>query len=99
MAKYGLFVEPDGEGYLLDVQADLLSDLSTRTVVPLIPQSSAPKALKRLNPVFTLAGKPYVMLTHLIGTVSTAGLVESGISLAEQRGQVDAALDMLFQGF
>jgi hypothetical protein len=39
------------------------------------------------------------MFTHLIGTVSTAGLVESRISLAEQREQVDAALDMLFQGF
>ena len=99
MAKYGVFVDPEGEGYLVDVQADLLADLSTRTVVPLVLQSAAPKALKRLNPVFTIGGKPYVMFTHLIGTVSTAGLVESRISLAEQREQVDAALDLLFQGF
>jgi|RhiMethySRZTD1v2_1073278.scaffolds.fasta_scaffold1518276_2 toxin CcdB len=97
MTKYSLFVDRDG--YLLDVQADLLSDLTTRTVVPLIPQSGAPKAVKRLHPTFLIGGKSYVMLTHLIGTVSTAGLAESGISLAEQRGQVDAALDMLFEGF
>jgi hypothetical protein len=45
MAKYGVFVDPEGEGYLVDVQADLLADLSTRTVVPLVLQSAAPKAL------------------------------------------------------
>ena len=99
MARYGLFVNPDDEGYLLDVQADLLADLSTRTVVPLVPQSAAPKALKRLNPVFTIGGKPYVMFTHLIGTMNVSGLVESRISLVDFREQVDAALEMLFRGF
>jgi toxin CcdB len=99
MAKYDVFANPDGEGYLLDVQANLLGDLSTRIVVPLVAQANAPKALKRLNPVFTIGGKPFVMFTHLIGTVSTAALTEPRVSLAELGDQVDAALDMLFQGF
>jgi hypothetical protein len=29
-------------GYVLDCQADLLSDLNTRFVVPLLPESKAP---------------------------------------------------------
>jgi len=99
MAKYDVFANPDGEGYLLDVQANLLEDLTTRIVVPLVAQSVAPKALKRLNPVFTIGGKPFVMFTHLIGTVSTATLTEPRVSLVELGDQVDAALDMLFQGF
>lgn len=99
MARYDVLVRPDGDGYLLDVQADLLGDLSTRVVVPLVLQAGAPKALKRLNPVFTIGGKPYVMFTHLIGAVGSAGLVDSSISLAAFRGQIDAALDMLFEGF
>jgi toxin CcdB len=99
MAKYDVFANPDGEGYLLDVQADLLEDLTTRIVVPLVAQSAAPKPLKRLNPVFTIGGKQFVMFTHLIGTVSTAALAEPRVSLADLGDQVDAALDMLFQGF
>ena len=99
MAKYDLFANPDGEGYLLDVQANLLEDLATRIVVPLVPQPNAPRALKRLNPVFAIGGKQFVMFTHLIGTVSTSGLADPRTSLAEHSDQVDAALDMLFRGF
>jgi toxin CcdB len=43
MAKYDVFPNPSGDGYLLDVQTDLLSDLNTRVVVPLLQTSSAPK--------------------------------------------------------
>jgi toxin CcdB len=99
MAKYDVFAYPDGEGYLLDVQANLLEGLTTRVVVPLVAQANAPKALKRLNPAFTIGGKQFVMFTHLIGTVSTSALTEPRVSLAEVGDQIDAALDMLFQGF
>ncbi|TJV52731.1 MAG: plasmid maintenance protein CcdB, partial [Mesorhizobium sp.] len=32
----------EGDGYLLDVQADLLEGLSTRIVIPLMPPNMAP---------------------------------------------------------
>ena len=99
MAKYDVFANPDGEGYLLDVQANLLEDLTTRIVVPLVAQANAPRALKRLNPVFMIGGKQFVMFTHLIGTVGTSALTEPRLSLADLGDQVDAALDMLFRGF
>lgn len=43
MARYDLHANPDGPGYLLDVQADLLAGLNTRIVVPLMPQDAAPE--------------------------------------------------------
>ena len=34
---------PDGRFHVLDVQADLLRDLDTRVVVPLLPPAFAPR--------------------------------------------------------
>ena len=99
MAKYDVFVNPNGDGYLLEVQTDLLDELKTRVVVPLIPYSSDIKTLRRLNPVFTIGGKQYFMFTHLIATVPAAPLAEPRANLAGSDDQIDAALEMLFQGF
>ena len=52
MARFDIFKNEGGAGYLLDVQSDLLSGLNTRVVVPLLPKSSAPSPAQRLNPVF-----------------------------------------------
>ena len=40
--------------YLLDVQAELLDNLATRVVVPLITASAMGKAVKHLNPQFEI---------------------------------------------
>jgi toxin CcdB len=56
MAQYGLFRDPDSEGYLLDVQTDLLDGLNTRVVVPLLPKEQAPTPAQRLNPTFEIEG-------------------------------------------
>ncbi|CAM5429606.1 hypothetical protein TMEC54S_03045 [Thauera mechernichensis] len=37
MARFDVYRNSAGEGFLLDVQADLLSHLNTRVVVPLLP--------------------------------------------------------------
>ncbi len=46
MAQYDLFADPAGNGYLLDVQNDLLEGLNVRAVVPLLPQGNAPIAAR-----------------------------------------------------
>ena len=99
MAKYDVFANPNGDGYLLEVQTDLLDDLKTRVVVPMIPYSSHIKTLRRLNPVFTISGKQYFMFTHLIATVPVSRLSEPRTNLARFHDQIVAALEMLFQGF
>jgi toxin CcdB len=52
------------DGYIVDVQADLLSHLSTRVVVPLLPEESVPKPIGELNPVFEVLGKRYILVTQ-----------------------------------
>ena len=39
-------------------QADVLHELNTRIVVPLLPPARAPLPAKRLNPMFTIGDEP-----------------------------------------
>lgn len=54
MAQFDVFRNPEGSGYLLDVQSDLLDGLSTRLVIPLLPALQAPRPAARLNPVVNI---------------------------------------------
>ena len=69
MPKYDVFPNPSGDGFLLDVQSDLLNDLNTRVVVPLLPSASAPKPATRLNPAFDINGESVVMVTQFMAAV------------------------------
>jgi toxin CcdB len=99
MARYDLYPGIGGAGYLLDVQADLLEDLSTRVMVPLVPRSDKVKLVRRLNPIFVVDGKQYAMFTHLIAAVPLVRLREPRTNLLSHHDEIAAALDMLFQGF
>ena len=99
MARFDVFLNEGGAGYLLDVQSDLLSGLNTRVVVPLLPKSSAPSPAQRLNPVFSIEGQTLVMATQYMAAVPTSELRSGAGSLAEQQDEISAALDMLFLGF
>ncbi len=99
MARFDLFSNPDGPGYLLDVQADLFDYFQTRVVVPLIPAGATPPPLKRLHPVFEIGGKRYVLATPLLAAVSAREVQEPRGNLRHYRDEITAALDMLFQGF
>lgn len=41
MARFEVFANPGGAGYVLDVQADVLNGSNTRIVVPLLPLAQA----------------------------------------------------------
>ena len=99
MAKYDVFPNPSGNGFLLDIQTDLLSDLNTRVVVPLLPKSSAPKPATRLNPIFEIEGQWVVMVTQFLAAVPTGVLKSPVGTLAEEFDKVTMAVDMLMQGF
>ena len=99
MARFDVYANPAGSGYLLDVQADLLDGLNTRVVVPLLPAESAPKPARRLNPVFAVKGAPYVMATQFLAAVPVAILKFPIASLVDQETDIGNALDMLFVGF
>lgn len=99
MAQYDLFTDPGGDGYLLDVQNDLLEGLNVRAVVPLLPQNSAPIAASRLNPMFQIDGAPHLMMTQYIAAVPIVILKVPLGDLADRFDEITGALDMLFHGF
>ena len=95
-------LNPDDAGgqipYLLDVQADLLSDLATRVVVPLVRAASFGRRASRLHPAFTIAGQDVVMATHLIAAVRQNSVGARIASLRDQRDVIIAAIDVLWSG-
>lgn len=97
--RFRVYKNPDGAGYLLDVQADLLGHLNTRVVVPLLPLDCAPMPAKMLNPVFDIEGNAFSMATQFLAAVPAQMLKIPLLSLEDKRDDITAALDLLFQGY
>ncbi len=98
MARFDVYRRTDRR-YLLDCQADLLTYLSTRFVVPLSPASRVPKPAARLNPVFEIDGHTLVMMTQLAAAVPVRDLGKRIASVAHRDTEIGNALDMLLVGF
>jgi toxin CcdB len=97
MAKFDVFRLANG--LVVDCQADLLDDLNTRLVVPLMPETEAPRPAARLNPVFEVSGTRLVMMTQFAAAVPISQLGERIASLISSRDDIGNALDMLIGGF
>lgn len=87
------------DGYVLDVQAGLLAHLATRVVVPLLPEEASPPSISKVNPLFDVKGKRYVMVTQALSAVSSRELKRAILSLEAQHDVVSRALDLLLIGF
>ena len=101
MARFDVY-RPKGKrsALVLDVQADLLSDLETRVIVPLQPWiSRRKKTITRLLPVVQIDGKDYQLMTANIGAVLLSDLAGPMANLENQRTTIIDAIDFLLQGF
>jgi toxin CcdB len=101
MAQFDLFRNPNSKHYplLVDLQADLLSDLATRVVAPL----TAVKQLKgrpisRLNPIVDVHGTQYAVLFQEMAALPVAVMGAAAGNLRSRRDELIAALDLLFTG-
>ncbi len=99
MSRYDVYPNPDGAGYLLDVQTDILGGLNTRVVVLLLPADEAPEPADRLNPVFSIDGQQLIMGTQFLAAVPISILKLPVDNLSEQYLEITNALGMVFQGF
>ena len=99
MPKYDVYSNPGGVGFVVDVQADLLDQLATRVVVPLLPTTSAPIPARLLNPVIAINGDEYVMVTQFLSAAPSPPLGNPVANLSARADDISRALDMLFQGF
>lgn len=99
MARLDAHLNPDGPGWLLDVQADLLSRYRTRIVVPLIPRGLMTAPVRFLNPVLRTPHGEAVMLTERLFAVPSIILGPSRFNAAGDDDAIKRALDMAFDGF
>jgi toxin CcdB len=99
MARFDVHANPDGPGYLLVVQSELLDHLNTRMVVPLLPRSQAPLPARILNPEFSIGAETLVMTTQFMAAVPASILKGPVTTLDRARTEIVAAIDFLMQGF
>lgn len=101
MARLDVHPNPGrgGEGYVVDVQADLLSHLTTRVVIPLLPMTVVRISARGLNPVFDIQGQPHALITQAIATVPRRELKGAVMSLKDRHDTILTAIDLLLTGF
>lgn len=103
MARFDVYRSPIEDERLhtpfwLDVQADHLSQLATRVIVPL-RRLDAGRPSERLNPVFRVEDCEVFADTANLGTFPRQWLRQPLVSLREQRFAIEDALDFLFTGY
>jgi toxin CcdB len=99
MARFDLYAGLGaGKGYVVDVQADLLEQLATRVVIPLVPRGTS-MVVRDLNPVARIDGRDYVVMTQELAAVARSLLRRKVGSLADRRDEISRALDVLLTGF
>jgi toxin CcdB len=81
------------------LQHDILSDLSTRVVAPLIGAEEVGFDESRVMPSVSIGGKKYAVAMHLCAAVPARALSEPIGSIASEQATIKNALDLLFLGF
>lgn len=87
-----------GSSLVVDCQSDLLQQLNTRLVAPLIPLTVAPPPARCLNPVFMVAGEEHVMATQFAAAVRRSELGDVVTSLRDRSFEITGAIDVLISG-
>jgi toxin CcdB len=101
MAQFDVHENPRKRDYplLLDVQAELLSRLETRVVVPMVLlKRYGVRPITRLNPIARIRGVEYLLLFQELAAIPTSEMGDKVTSLAGRRADLLAALDLLFTG-
>jgi len=101
MAQFDIFENKNSRTnkdvpYLLDIQNDILKELSTRVVVPLVLDM---KPAKILNPQFEINGSLVTMSTAELAGISTQHLGSIVCSVEDKRDEIISAVDFMITGF
>ena len=84
--------------WLLNVQSDLLDEMSTRVVVPLVREGTMRLPATRLNPTFRIGGEAVVMVTQQMGAIGRGALRKRVVSFENRRTEIIGAIDFLLSG-
>ena len=85
--------------YLLNVQSDIIDELNTRMVIPLVPLATfIGRPAQRLNPVISVEGEKHLVLIQEMAAVRLAQLGEEVSDVQESRQLIKDAIDFLLDG-
>ena len=86
--------------WLVDVQVDVLGELDTRVVVPLV-RAAAPETfpMRYLTPTVTFERRSYVLMTPQLAGIARAELGPHAGSVAEHANAIATAVEFLVRGF
>lgn len=98
MARFSVHPLVAKKGLVLCVQSDLLDNLTSRTVIPLVPVAEAHKPFQKLNPVFNIDGEKYVLYTEQLTAVDRNKLKPAIASPEDHHQEIVQAIDFLFEG-
>lgn len=96
-AQFDLYRMADGQ-LVVVVQSDLLDQINTRVVAPLLPIGSVGRVLATLNPTVTLDGDTWLFMPQLAATLTLGELGTRIGSLAAMRDDMVRAIDALLSG-
>lgn len=82
--------------YLLDIQNDVLKNLSTRVVIPLVITN---QSINFLNPKFTINQIDVILSTAELASIPMEILGNKVCSLRDKREEIIGAVDFLVTGF
>ena len=85
-------------GLVVDCQSNLLDQLASRFVAPLLARAQAPPPASRLNPMFEIEGEQYILMTQSAAAVAAKSLGPVVVSLADRSIDITSALDVLISG-
>lgn len=85
--------------YVLNIQSDILSHLSTRLVIPLIHKDKLKKPISTLNPSVIIKEKNYFILTQDMASIELKSLGKKIDNLIHYRDDIIRATDLLITGF
>jgi toxin CcdB len=85
--------------FLLDIQSNLLSELRTTVVIPLMPNRLAGNhTISRLNPVIQFKNEKFIVMTQALAGIDRSVLGETAGDLSPHRSEVIAAIDFVLLG-
>jgi toxin CcdB len=101
--QFDIVANPDAEDaalrpYLVLLQSDLVSNLRSVVVAPLVAREAFTGA-KRLNPLVRVEGREFWLATHELFAIDRRLIGRTVGNLDSERDAVIAALDLLFTGF
>ncbi len=101
MRRFDVFeLKESGHPYVMNVQADILSDLKTCIIIPLIPlrlYNEAP--YPRLIPLLPVEGEECALMTLNMGAQRKSSLGTYVTNLESHRHIIVDSIDFLLQGY